>query len=1066
MSAHWVGFHDSQSLIRDFVYYAGLSPNGSDLVSPTTLPPDHTSFLHLLTTPLPSGARVYSTVVATNRAGLSIIVSSDGVVVDSVPPTLNTQPTILTQWVGSRENQTHISNSAMRIAWNFTDNLHSVQQYFVSLMSDSRSRIPIPPLSVVNADYVSLSSLALSDGNSYHVRVISCDLAGLCTSSPLSSAVLVDSTPPIDGYFAIESESVANLTHSRTVPGGMTWRNRPFRNVSQLNIAFLGFSDPHSQITAYWATVGSTFSGSDLLPPTLLSPRLAANESLVISMATVILSRQVVISEALFVSLWAVNGVGLSSHIVQASFLVSAGAQANNGSLVLLRSPSCEIASCMGHCTCAARGDLCSIDPSLTDSCIPLAPSSLPTDRKLRVYNIIPQLLPGSLTPPGPLFTTITDKLFGRWELLEPLSQAVQQLEWSVGIRDDPMGPGAGLMDTVNDNVWQAAGSALSAVFSVSEEYPVVDGEVYVFYVRAWYSPQQYAVFTSEGVVVDVRGPLTITGKRVRDGSQGSRDLDFTSSPSNLSLAWDGVFSSALSGNYSTIKFGIGTFPGSDNVYPLTSAATGQVMTSMVGLGLQVGVAYYSMVRATNDIGVSVTSLSDGVVVDTSSAVTGTVLGGSGRLPSLAQVDTDTLSLRWYGFKDPESAIHHYEVAVTNTTSPPPLSVYSDTGIRLQTTLTGLSLIPGGIYYGHVVAVNRAELRSPDVASGGVAIEDRGPEGRVCEQRSPEALLNPSFENNTLTGVPCPRDTQGVTTATYGWDLNTSYISVVTYADIPPRPTDGCFAVTFIGTISQYFQTVPGNKYQLRFSYSYLALPHRAALRVQLPGVDRLLFRPDIPAAGGQWHTANIQFVPDDTTSLLVLSSALSDSAVYIDHVTITWCSQYRHLISTGLSVTWPRVIRTTPQIIASSKVKLSVEWDIVEAVSGVREFWWAIGSIPGGVQLQRYRSTGQTTEDTSRELVLSDGEEVHITVVAWSNGGLGFQVHSGPVLVDLTPPPLSTLNYSTPVWDGVGEEDVDFQSSLVVGINWSGLTDRESGLELCSWAVGMLMLNNYSLLN
>lgn len=1040
MSAHWDAFHDSQSLIRNYVYFVGSSPNGSDLVPPTPIPADHTSFLHVLATPLPSGSRVYTTVLGYNRAGLSSRSTSNGVVVDADLPASVAPPLIDTEWVGSGFNASQPSSSAMRITWNFTDNL-SMYQYFVSVESDSRSILPVPPQTILNANSATLSRLSLSDGSRYRVTVIGCDLAGLCASSS-SPPILVDSSPPIDGYFAVASGSVANL--SRTVPGGMTWRDLPVRGLARLNLAFVGFLDPHSQIREYWATVGTTYSADDLLPATLLTPSLASNDSLDIYLARVTLNRQV--SDPLYIYIWAVNGAGLRSHIVQASFGVESGTQPNNGSLVLLRSGSCSTDSCLGHCTCAARGQLCNMAAQTTCS---LPNALLPADRMLRVYNTVPQLLP-SLGPGSapssqiPLFTSIIDKLYGRWEYIDPTSQEIERVEWSVGIRGQPVGEG--LIDVVDGIVWRDAGSAMSAVFSVAEQYPVVDGEVYVFHVRAWYSSTEYSVFSSEGVVIDIGGPGAVRGSRVRDGT-GSRDRDFSLDPSTLSLRWYGVFSSALSGNYSTYELGIGNLPGSDNIYRLSSASAGVLSADLSGLPLEVGVAYYSVVRATNALGVSIISISDGIVVDTTAPEMGVVLSGWSLRESIAQTDTGSLPVRWYGFSDVESDIEHYEVAISNITSAAPLSlVYSDVGIGLQTRLTGLTLVPGQTYFVYAVAMNRAGLRSRAAVSRGVAIQDQRPEGRVCAERSDELLTNPSFENSTVSGERCPRQLLDVTTATYGWELDTRYVTV---ASLPGTPAaGGCFSVGFLGSVSQYFPTIPGVSYLLSFSYRYTALPLRAAVRVQLPGVERLLTRPHTSSG---WHVARMEFIPDDTVSLLMLSSALSDSPVYIDDVTITRCNRYDTMTSVDLAVTWPNVVRLNYQAISSSKVKLSALWDVVDAVSGIREYWWAIGTVPGGEQLQLYQSTGPTAAATSRELRLAHGQEVHVTVVAWSNAGTQLQVHSGPYWVDLTPPPSVGA-----VWDGTGEVDIDYQDSRVVGVNWSGFVDRESGLDQCSWAIGM----------
>lgn len=1049
VSGHWEGFHDAQSLIRNYVYYAGLSPNGSDLIPPTSVPAHQTSFLHPLPSPLPSGTQVYSTVVAYNRAGLYTTSSSNGVTIDSSAPVSVSNPLIDTEWVGSRFNSSQLSGSALRIAWNFTDNLHSVYRYFVSVTSDSRSRLGTAPQALLTADSLSLSSpqLSLADGKTYQVSVRGCDLAGICSSASSSLPVLVDASPPIGGYFAVSSESVANLTSTRVVPGGMTWRNRPVRGVAQLNLAFLGFSDPHSGIAQYWASVGTTLSSSDLLEPTLLTVSLAANDSLEVYLALVSLNRLVSVSETLYISLWAVNSVGLSSPVVQASFRVEAGTRPINGSLSLLRWPECGVESCLGHCTCGARGRLCNTQSSLFPPCAPPLPlSSLPPDRVVYVYNTAPQLSTGA-TPEGPLFTSITDQLHGRWELADPTSNDILRLEWSVGIRDDPLGPGAGLIDVSEGEVWRESGG-MSAVFHVSESHPLLDGEVYVFYVRAWYSTLEYAVFSSEGVVVDSIGPVSVTGGRVREGR--GRDLDFTPSSSSLVIAWDGIFSTFLSGNYSEFELGVGDMPGSDNTYSLTSVPARQLLAQLSDLTLEEGVAYYTMVRATNELGVSSTSISDGVLVDMSPPDVGLVLGGRGLgyAGSRGQTDTETFAVRWYGFHDAGVGVDHYEVAVTDSPSPPSTpDLYQHSSVALQTRVLQ-TLMLGQTYYAHVSAVNRAGLRSI-ATSEGVAVQESRPEGRVCQVRGAELLVNPSFENDTASGVPCPPQPLSITMATASWDLNTTYVRVASYPET--TPPHGCLAVSFMGSISQHVSTLPGDTHLLTFSYRYQPLPQHAAVRVQLPGIDRLIFRP--PGNAMSWNRARVEFIPEEAESLVTLSSALSDSPIYIDDVSVTQCDQNQTLISTDLSVTWPAVIRLNHQVISSSRLVLTGTWGVEDALSGVRTYWWAIGTVPGGEQLQAYTSTGPNAGGTSQELSVADGEEVHVTVVTWNHAGRELVVHSGPYLVDLTPPIAGVGT----VLDGTGEVDVDYQSSPVVSVNWRGLMDSESGLAQCSWAIGTI---------
>ena len=1062
ISAHWVGFHDAQSSLTTYIYYSGSSYNNSDLVPPTIIPSSHTSFIHYLATPLPSGTKVFTTVTALNRVGLASQAYSNGVLIDTTPPEPISDPVIVTEWVGSVTMATQLSGSALRARWDFTEDVNTPHQYFIRVASASRSRLPILPQVIVNADSASFTRLQLDDGDSYTISVLGCNTAGLC-SSPSSSSdpVLIDATPPIDGFFAVSTDSVAGL--DRTVPGGMTWRNRLVRGVAQLNIALLGFSDPHSGISSYWIGIGTGLGSFDLLSPAQLNVSLARNDSIQVHIGTVTLNRILNISETLYISLWALNGVGLRSHVIQESFRVGEESQTNNGTLDLIRAPMCSIDSCLGHCTCAARGYLCNVPPSLPTTCT--SPSPIAT---ISVFDRSPQLSSNGSTSSLPLFTSITDQLFGYWEFTDPSSATlVQRLEWAVGVMG--VAPGEGLVDPEDGIVWRDAGSAMSAVFLVSEDYPLRDGGTYLFHVRAWYSSTEYAVFSSAGVTLDTLHPTAVRGRRVREGTPG--EIDFTTDPSTLFVTWGGVFEEELSGNHLTFELGLGTAPGADDTYPLAPVLGSEV--NLIGLSLQQGVVYYSIVRAANPLGMLSTSISDGIMVDMTPPTPGTVLGGMGMeyLESRAQTDTGVFSARWYGFADTESQIHHYELAITNSTAIP--SLYDDMGIRLRITRTSLVLIPGQTYYAHIVAVNRAGLRSPDVVSKGVVIQPLPPRGRVCLERSEEILVNPSFENGTRNNTPCPPDPLPTGGVAYGWSLNTSYVTQVTYHQATPLsqtpPTDGCYSLGFIGSISQDFPSIRGNTYRLTFSYRHAVPTQQVEVSVALPGVKRVITQPyttpyTTPTSYPsfvKWERGFLEFVAEEVSSSVSFTSP-SDTLLFLDQVSITSCGQ--SVLSTSGTRPPPEAITIGHQVISGSKVRLSAVWSLEEEEGcGVREYWWGIGTVPGGVQLQNYQSTGLRPEATSEELGVSHNTSVYVSVVvAWSNGGRRRRrevFYSDPYLVDRTPPQLREGVVT--ILDGVegelggGGGDVDYQSSLVVGVDWRDILDEESGIEKCAWAVG-----------
>ena len=1025
-------------------------PNDSSIIGPTLLPPSESSLLLPSPVLLPINRTVYITLVAYNRAGLSTTVSSDGVYIDDTPPQSIGPVTIDTQWAGSASTATQYSSSVVRVTWSFTDTLTVINQHFWSLVSHEGAHVPLPGKNAGSQSYGTCVSLQLADGESYSARITACNTAGLCLQQT-SAPVLVDSSPPIDGYFAVRTNSAAGI--DRTVPGGMTWRNRPVRGYAQLNIAFLGFSDPHSGIAEYWATVGSSYSGSDLTSGAIRLQSSLASQSGT-HLALVILTRLLDLRELVYVSIWTVNGAGLRSHIVQGSFsLDPLPRNPNNGSLVLVRSSTCTPESCLGHCTCAARGQLCSATPALLSSCQPLNAPSLSSNMLLQVHNVVPQLRAGA--DMSVLFTSVTDKLEGRWESVEPGPTAFQRLEWSVG--EKGFSPGAGLIDTINDAIWRDAGTNSSAVFTVSSSYPLQHGVTYVFHVRAWYSNSTYAVFTSEGVTVDTAGPEVPRGLRVRetDVEFGSQvDIDFTSNASQVATSWDGVFIPLLTGNYSMFEVGLGNVPGTGNALSFSAVPSGTTSTLLTASSLRQGQRYYTTVRAISPLGITTTSISDGFVVDLTPPNVGVILDGLQYHDMRAQSNTSSYSARWFGFNDPESGIHHYEVAVTPTSSPPDKSSYSDVGIRLKTTLNGLNLTQGQTYYAHIVAVNTAGLRSENVVSSGRVIDTTKPSGVQCVAYGMEILANPSFEGVAGPSTPCSMVTAG--TATEEWTtLDLSYRAVLSSSANFDPFGDGCTSVYFVGTISQMFSTTPGTSYVLSLALRRFISEdseHTAIFqaRVTAPGMQHIV---TIATVVDSWQRFEFVFEAGEPRSEVVLSTLNDQYGLVVDEFSVRSCTSEVELVSSDvIAQRWSGVVSVSQEYISMTTTRLYTNWNIRDSESGVREYLWAIGTVPGGEQLQRYTSTGNTRHGISRNLYLTHGTRVYVSVLAWNYAGLERVVYSDPYVVDFTPPTVGGG-----VLDGMGDEDVQYQSSAVVAASWGGIADLDSGISFCRWAVGRL---------
>lgn len=521
-----MGFHDSHSAIAYYRFYSGSQPNASDIVSPFVIDASQTSVAVTLPSPLALNSTIFTTVVAYNAAGLSVVVTTDGVKVIAEAPAFVSSPFIDVYWAGSLLNGTQYDQSLIRLVSNVTDHSNTVSHFLWAVYSSRQVTLPVSPFVSLIDSGVALTGLRLSDGDAYYAEVEACNAAGLC-SKAATAEYLVDSSPPIDGYFAVRTSSTKQVL-GRTET--MTWRNSPIDENCRIRLYFAGFSDPHSGIAHYYCSVGTSYSTSDLTGGfQLLEARQANVQGTYL--ADVTLTRQINLDETLYISLWAENGVGLNSWVAQGSFsLLSINSL--SGTLVLQR--NCSIDSCLGHCTCAPRGDLCNQAPTCSEIDI----GDLPLDMHVNVTDIAPQML--HPTADDRLFTASSNKLAAQWEPVTP--NVVQWFEWSVGLLGHP--PGTGLLDIADEQIWFNAGTNLSAIFSVLPRYPLTPGLTYVFYVCAWYNSSAYAIFSSAGVTVDPIGPQIIEGFRTREVMAGvaTADIDHVSSQSTINLNWQNVF--------------------------------------------------------------------------------------------------------------------------------------------------------------------------------------------------------------------------------------------------------------------------------------------------------------------------------------------------------------------------------------------------------------------------------------------------------------------------------------------------------------------------------------------
>ena len=940
IAAHWSGFHDAESSLHSYIVSAGTSPGDSSLLSPTSLPPSSSSFLQPFTLPLPTNITVFVTLVAVSNAGGRVSATSDGVFIDDMPPTI-INITVDTMWAGSISIATQFSNTVLRATWNSENLLSPIHSNYWFILPHPGTAIPRDEENVNSRESGTASGLVLEDGAEYSVSVTSCNAAGLCTRAETNTSVLADGSPPVDGFFAVATDST--FPRSVAVPDGMAWRNRPRAGDSRITLSFYGFSDAHSRITEYWVEVATGFGQSDLTEgASLLSPSVdPVTESFTATVATV---GHVSVNQTLYLSLWAVNQAGLASRKVHASFVVEEmEGEENRGTLGHLRSSLCSLDSCLGHCTCATRGDLCPLPSSDVMSCERVLEEFVSGDQKVGVVNVSPQQLAGD-----DLFTSLTDKLLVRW--VEPDPSPYQRLEWTVG--EVGGAPGSGLFDTSADQIWREVGSSSSAIFSVNPLRPLLHGETYVVYVRAWFNFTHFVIFESSGITVDVSGPLTESGGRVREGGLGA-EIDHTANQTGIDVMWTGVFINELSTVYSSYQIGIGDVPGSDNVVPFTPSPSSPLSLSA---SFSHNHRYYTTLRATSPLSVSMDTISDGFLVDTTPPTVGVVFDGLGYRDEIAQSATNSLSARWAGFHDAESGIHHYEVAVSDSPSPAVDLEYENVGIRLSWTINDLGLEHGVTYYVHLAAVNGAGVWSTPVSSNGITVDVTRPDHLQCQW---EPVNLTSFEPISSGASPCKDSlVQGVESGVTFLPRSLSF-----------SPLSGCVSHQLSGTLSLSLPTSPGSLHTFSFwlvrqpGGSGCGHPTPLGARVTAPGLEEVVLTHTRDGDRlDRWSQFHFRFTADSSSSVLTLSPLSDQSSLVLDDFVVSRCHSIDSSVPFSEVVTnRSSVFQVSQEHISGRWTRLRVSWEVGEEGREVREYKWAIGTTEGGEQLQPFTSTGES---------------------------------------------------------------------------------------------------------
>ena len=139
----------------------------------------------------------------------------------------------------------------------------------------------------------------------------------------------------------------------------------------------------------------------------------------------------------------------------------------------------------------------------------------------------------------------------------------------------------------------------------------------YVFYVKAWYDIDSYAVFQSDGIQVDSTAPEVSDSNSVIEveDAASNADVDFTTSSRRITIKWKNVF---RDGQSPLDHFDVAIYSNKRFSVIANQTVEANLREAMfTSLSLTQGEHYVSLVAGCNKVGLCTEVSSDGFLVST-----------------------------------------------------------------------------------------------------------------------------------------------------------------------------------------------------------------------------------------------------------------------------------------------------------------------------------------------------------------------------------------------------------------------------------------------------------------
>ena len=252
---------------------------------------------------------------------------------------------------------------------------------------------------------------------------------------------------------------------------------------------------------------------------------------------------------------------------------------------------------------------------------------------------------------------------------------------------------------------------------TANRQIEFVSGLTYYVAVSALNAAGLTSKACSDGVLYDDSPPVA---GNVRDGWETGKDIDYETKEMTIAANWD----SFVDGDSGVTRcfVGIGTSRVLADKSPFVEVSPSVTLYEFVGVALEPGKTFYALVNCTNGVGMAILGSSDGVVVDDTPPVAGTVT------TLRYQSSSSELQAWWKNFSDAESFVYVCDWAIGTEENPEQVQKFQSVFLNEKAVANGLSLSTGVSYIVTVQCSNGAGL-SASASSDGLIVDVSSPDG-------------------------------------------------------------------------------------------------------------------------------------------------------------------------------------------------------------------------------------------------------------------------------------------------------------------------------------------------